>query len=149
MRRLSVALLVCAVSGCTAVDKAVLPSGHGNGQPFITQESIHEPYDSMGVVQITRKGVLLFGFADPAGTDLAAAVRELEPKIFEAGADGAMNVRFDMTQYTLLGKIFGLIFFFAPLPAEVTVTAELVKLKSNMAPAAPPAPAVAPGGTQL
>lgn len=147
MRQLCIALAVCALTGCTAVDKTTLPSGRGMGQIFITQESVSEPYDSVGVIQITRRGVLLFGFADPAGTDLAAATRELEPKIRAAGADGAMNVRFEMTQYTLAGRLLGLLFFFAPFPTEVTVTAELVKLKGN-APA-PAMPAVAPGGTQL
>ena len=52
------------------------------------------------MVQATRSGVLLFGFADVVGTDLQAGFEEvLLPQIREMGGDGAINVRFRQTQY--------------------------------------------------
>ena len=136
-----------ALTGCTAVDYAALPRQSQIGDVFITQGSISEPYDSVGIVQITRRGVRAFGFADPAGTDLTAATNELAPEIRKFSADGVINARFDASPMTLGAKIVGLIFFFAPLPTEVTVTGELVRLKKNI----PSAPGVAPAapGTQL
>ena len=143
MRHLWVFAALGALAGCTAIDVTALPTGRP-GEPFITQESVKEPYDSLGIVQITRRGPLLFGFADPAGTDLVAAVGELIPEIRRAGADGAMNVRFEMTQYNLASRLAGILLFFAPFPAEVTVTGELVRLKRSAVPVAPVAPPVAP-----
>lgn len=128
-RRAITLMLMTAGTACTSVDVARLPTQRLQGDIFITQESVNVPYDSLGVVQVTRKGVLLFGFADPAGTDLAAALEELEPQIRRAGADGVMNARFEGTQYNTGARILGLIFFFAPLPSQVTVTGELVRFK--------------------
>lgn len=136
-----------AATGCTAVDVTRVPSYQRRGDVFITAESIREPYDSVGLVQVTRKGVHLFGFADPAGTDLQAAIEQVVPEVHRNGADGLMNVRVEMTQYTLLSRIFGAILFFAPQPAEVTITGEMVRLKSGSS--APTAPTTTLPGGQL
>lgn len=63
-------LLLVGLSACTAVSFAPLPTQQAQGQIFVK-----EPYESVGIVQVTRRGVLLFGFADPAGTDLQARTR--------------------------------------------------------------------------
>jgi hypothetical protein len=122
-----------ATSGCTAVNQARLPSQNGPGQVFITQESVEGPYESLGVIQLTRRGVILFGWGDIVGTDLEQAIEEIRPQIRKAGADGMMNMRILQTQYTTTARVFGAIFFFAPLAAEVTITGELVKLKDSTA----------------
>ncbi len=126
---LAAPLLACLSSGCTAVDFAHLPTHSRPGEPFITQSGLNEPYDSVGLVQITRRGARAFGFADPAGTDLAAITEELLPEIRRANADGMINARFIATPITTTAKILGLIFFFAPLPTEVTVCGELVRFR--------------------
>lgn len=131
------------LGACTSVDYARLPQV-GTDRIFITQESVTGGYESLGLVQITRRGVLLFGFADPAGTDLVAAVEQLDPQVRMAGADGVMNARVQMSQYTTLAKIFGAIFFFIPLPSEVTITGELVRIRQGL-----PAPMPQPGGAPL
>ncbi|MDX2014994.1 MAG: hypothetical protein SFW67_32670 [Myxococcaceae bacterium] len=144
--------LLLGFSACTAVNYTALPTQQQQGQIFITAQGLSEPYESVGIVQITRRGVLVFGFADPAGTDLATAVNEVEGQIRRAGADGLINTRVQQTNYTTLARIFGLIFFFAPLPAEVTITGELVRVRRGAAPVAPGMPAPVPvpaGGTPL
>ena len=83
--------------------------------------------------------MLLFGFIDPIGTDLEAGFKEtLLPEIQKLGGDGAVRARFHMTQYTPWARVSGALFFIFPLPSQVTITAQVVKLK---APGNPPAPA--------
>jgi hypothetical protein len=42
-------------------------------------------------------------------------------------------VRYRQTQYLPVQQVLGAIFFFAPLPSSVTVTAEVVKLRRGSA----------------
>ncbi|MBL8921759.1 MAG: hypothetical protein JNJ54_23075 [Myxococcaceae bacterium] len=144
--RIPVSLVLLGLTGCTAVNYAPVPSQRAQGQIFVNAEGLSEPYESVGIVQVTRRGVLLFGWADPAGTDLQAAVNEVEGQVRRARADGIINARVQQTNYTTAQRILGLIFFFAPLPAEVTITGELVRLKSAQ-PGVPPALPVAPPTT--
>lgn len=128
--RLLLALSLAALAGCTVVDTATVPSDRSGKDIFVTAGDIPEPYESLGMVQATRSGVLLFGFADVVGTDLQAGFNEvLIPQIREMGGDGAINVRFRQTQYLPVTQVMGAIFFFVPLPSSVTVTAEVVKLR--------------------
>jgi hypothetical protein len=92
----------------------------------------------LGLVQVTRSGVLLFGNFDVVGTDLEAGFKQaLLPAIKEAGGDGAVRVRYQMTQYTPAARVFGAIFFIFPLPSSVTVTGQVVKLKGPVATPSP------------
>jgi len=145
--RLLRALSLMALTGCTVINTAALPSERGGQEVFITAGDIPEPYESLGVVQATRSGVLLFGFVDVVGTDIEAGLRDvLMPQVREMGGDGAINVRFRQTQYLPVSQVLGAIFFIFPLPSSVTVTAEVVKLKRPGAaqlPALSPAPPVA------
>lgn len=132
--RLLLALSLAALAGCTVVDTATVPSDRSGKDIFVTAGDIPEPYESLGMVQATRSGVLLFGFADVVGTDLQAGFNEvLIPQIREMGGDGAINVRFRQTQYLPVTQVMGAIFFFVPLPSSVTVTAEVVKLRRGSA----------------
>jgi hypothetical protein len=103
------------------------------GEVFITQESLSQPYESMGLVQVTRRGVRVFGFVDAVGTQIDDAMQQLQDAVRRSGADGAMNVRVISQPETLSTKILGLLLFFAPFPDEVTVTAELVRLPRTQA----------------
>jgi len=118
------------------VNTAVIPTGAG---PLITSGDVNRPYHSLGLVQATRKGVLLFGFVDVVGTDLHAGFNEvLTPLVRQMGGDAAINVRFHQTQYLPLTQVlFAFPFFFIPLPTEVTLTAEVIKF--NDVPPPPPA----------
>ncbi|WP_375771956.1 hypothetical protein NR798_14055 [Archangium gephyra] len=140
--RLLVAFALVALTGCTVINTASVPSDRSGRDVFVTAGDIPEPYETLGMVQATRSGVLLFGFVDVIGTDLEAGFKEvLIPQVREMGGDGAINVRFRQTQYLPVTKVFGAIFFFIPLPSSVTVTAEVVKLQRR---ADRPAGAAAP-----
>lgn len=126
--------LLAAGSGCTVVNTATIPSDRSGQMTFVTSGDIPEPYTSLGLVQGTRSGVRLAGFFDPVGTDIQAGIAEvLIPKIQEMGGDGAINVRYHMTQYTPVTQVLGVIFFFIPMPSTVEVTGEVVKLVRSSA----------------
>ncbi|KFA90016.1 hypothetical protein [Archangium violaceum] len=134
-------LLLMALAGCTSVNVARVPSIHDQRDVFVSTGDVKGPYQSLGVVQTTRRGVLLFGFADPAGTDLEAGLREsLLPEVRRMGGDGIMNVRFHQTQYILPTRILFALLFFIPLPSEVTISGEVVKLGPGAAPPSAGAP---------
>jgi hypothetical protein len=128
--RLLVTLALLALTGCTVINTANVPSDRGGKDIFVTAGDIPEAYESLGMVQATRSGVLLFGFIDVVGTDLNAGFKDLLiPQVREMGGDGAINVRFRQTQYLPATKVIGAILFIFPLPSSVTVTAEVVKLR--------------------
>jgi hypothetical protein len=102
---------------------------------FVSTSDLPGPYKSLGVVQATRRGVLLFGAVDPAGTDLQADLDDqLLPQVRMMGGDGVINARFQQTQYTLPTRLLFAILFFIPLPSEVTITGEVVKLEAGAQP---------------
>ncbi|WNG55963.1 hypothetical protein F0U59_15235 [Archangium gephyra] len=128
--RLLVAFALVALTGCTVINTASVPSDRSGRDVFVTAGDIPESYETLGMVQATRSGVLLFGFVDVVGTDLDTGFKEvLIPQVRAMGGDGAINVRFRQTQYLPVTRVFGAIFFFIPLPSSVTVTAEVVKLQ--------------------
>jgi hypothetical protein len=119
-----------ALSGCTMVNTARLPSDRSGRDIFLTSGDIPEAYTTLGVVQATRGGVRLFGFFDPAGTNIEKGLGEvLIPEIKKMGGDGAINVRFHQTQYTPWVEGVFMVLFFLPLPTEVVVSGEVVKLR--------------------
>ncbi|RMG18099.1 MAG: hypothetical protein D6729_07570 [Deltaproteobacteria bacterium] len=125
-RRAVWCLLLLLAAGCTAVDHARVPQGPRD--VLVTTSDVGVPYESLGPVQATRRGVYLFGFVDPAGVNLDATLHEvLLPELRKMGADAIINVRFEQTQYTLASKIFGALFFFAPLPGEVNIRGEAIR----------------------
>jgi len=128
-RLLGTSFLLMALSGCTMVNVARLPAGRAGQDVFVTTGDADGPYTSLGLVQTTRKGVVLFGFLDPAGTDLESGLREsLLPQVRSMDGDGIINVRFEQTQYPLPTRILFAVLFFIPLPSEVTLRGEVVKL---------------------
>ena len=145
MKRISILLALFAtlgLGGCTVIDTVTLPSDRSGDEIFVSAGDIPEPYESLGMIQVTRSGLLLFGFVDPVGTDLEAGFKEtLVPEIERLGGDGAINARFHMTQYTPITRaLFAFPFFFVPLPSEVTISAEVVKLGATTRPSPPPPP---------
>jgi hypothetical protein len=128
-------LMLMALAGCTSVNVARVPSSGDTREVFVTTGDVKGPYQSLGLVQTTRRGVLLFGFADPAGTDLTNGLYEsLIPEVRRMGGDGIMNVRFQQTQYPLPTRILFAVLFLFPLPSEVTLSGEVVKLGPGAAP---------------
>jgi hypothetical protein len=130
--------LLLLLSGCTAVTVAQAPTARGGRDIFITSGDLKEPYESVGLLQVTRRGVRIFGAGDPAGTDLDAGLRDAMLQIHQMGGDGMINTRWHQTQYTALGKVLS-IFALGVLPGEVTITGEVVRLRRNQG-APPPRP---------
>lgn len=120
------ALALAALTGCTSVNTASLPQGRND--IYVTTGDVKEPYTSLGIVQATRKGAIAFGFWDPAGTDVQSGVNDLVAEARAMNADAVINVRFEQTQYNPAARILGLIFFIVPLPSEVTVRGEVIRL---------------------
>ena len=132
----ALAIACCASStACTIVNTAVLPNDPNLHAPFVTTGDIQGPYQSLGLLQVTRKGHLLFGFVDVVGTDIQTGFNEvLMPELRRLNGDGIVNVRFHQTQVLPATQVVQAILFFIPfLWTEVTITGEVVKL--------------APGGT--
>jgi hypothetical protein len=118
--------LALALTGCTTIDTALIREQRGMGELFVTQQDISEPYQSLGPVQTTVRGIIWFGI-DFAGANLNDVLGDVFlPQLRRVGADGAINVRYDQIQYLTLTRV--LLFFF-PLPSEVTVTGEAVRLR--------------------
>ncbi|HLL52848.1 MAG TPA: hypothetical protein VK447_04825 [Myxococcaceae bacterium] len=135
MKKTISVLLVAAMfaaAGCTTVNTAKLQSDRSGRDIFVSAGDIPEPYDSLGLVQATRSGVRVFGFIDPMGTDIEAGLRDvLIPQVREMGGDGAINVRFHMTQYAPITQAVFAVLFFIPLPSQVVVSGEVVKLRRH------------------
>lgn len=129
--------LLLLLSGCTTVTIAQVPTTRGGRDIFITSSDLKEPYESVGLLQVTRRGIRVFGAGDPAGTDLEAGFRDAIVQIRMMGGDAMINTRWHQTQYTGLGQTLS-IFALGMLPGEVTITGEVVRLRRNEG--APPPP---------
>ena len=127
---LGTALLVSS-SGCTAVNVAHLPGEPVmNGPLFVTTSDIDLPYDSLGPIQATRRGVVVFGFLDPVGFDLERCLNDtLVPEARRIGANGVINLKFEQTQLTPATRVLGAVLFFIPFPVECTVRGEAVMVR--------------------
>ncbi|WP_224370638.1 hypothetical protein [Hyalangium versicolor] len=124
--------VLLVLGGCTTVDVARVEGSPRGHDVFVTTGDLPGPYKSLGVVQATRRGVVVFGFADPAGTDIQSDLDEqLLPQIRQMGGDGIINAHFQQTQYSLATRILFSILFFFPLPSEATITGEVVKLENG------------------
>ncbi len=129
--RLAVAVGALALVGCTSINTATLPQGGGRGSIYVTTGDVQEPYTSLGIVQATRKGAVVFGFWDPAGTDLQRGLEDLNAEAVAMGGDAIINLRFEQTQYNPAARLVALVFFFVPLPTEVTVRGEVIRLGNS------------------
>lgn len=123
-------------ASCTAVNTAHLPgSPVADGPLFVTTSDIDLAYDSLGPIQATRRGVVVFGFLDPVGFDLERCVNDtLIPEARRIGANGVINLRFEQTQLTPATRVLGAFLFFIPFPVECTVRGEAVLVRRTEVP---------------
>jgi len=128
MRLLLAVSAVAALAGCTTVNTARIPKGSQPGELFVTTGDLKEPYTSLGIIQATRRAPIFLGWIDAGGTDLDDALADLIPEARNMGGDGIINLRFEQIQYPPLGRALMVLFFFVPLPGEVNVTGEVVRL---------------------
>ena len=123
-------LLLASLAGCTVKNAHIYPQ-HVRDKYLITTGDIDQPYESLGLIQITKVGVTFFGFIDILDANLQGMFQEaLLIELEKAGADGIINMHFHEVQHTTATRIFFLFLPFIPLPNSVEVTGELIKFKT-------------------
>lgn len=132
-----IAALAAAAGGCTSISTVQIPWQRGGQETFVTTSDLKEPYRSLGVLQATRRGALLFGFLDPGGANVEAALGDLLPEVRQMGGNGVINLRFEQTEYPMPVRLLFAVLFFIPLPAEANVRGEVVQLGGQPAPQVP------------
>lgn len=135
---LLLAAALATATACTARSAYVQPPSVQN-RYLITMGDTSRPYESLGYLQMTRKGADLFGFISIVDADLKKLFgEELIAELAKRGADGIINVRFQERQWTTAERVLFALppMFLFPLPTRVELTGELIRW-------APPAVGVA------
>lgn len=116
-------------SACTA-KSAHVQKPQVQQRYLITMGDTDRPYQSLGYLQMTRKGADILGWVSVVDADLDKMlgdelIRELERR----GADGIINLRFKERQWTTGERLLFLIppMILIPLPTRVEITGELVR----------------------
>jgi len=126
-----VVALAVAVGGCTVVSVAKLPPPRPGAKHIqVTTGGVSQPHESLGLVQVYRGGLYLFGWVPVPALDLQTVIDEdLIPEAERRGADAVINLRFHEDQYSPVLRFVLLIppLLLIPLPANVTMSGELVR----------------------
>ena len=120
---------VALVTACTARSAYVQPPAVSE-RYLITMGDTDRPYESLGYLQLTRKGIDLFGFLTVVDADLQKLFgEELVRELHARGADGIINVQFKERQWTTGERVLFALppFFIIPLPTRVELSGELIK----------------------
>lgn len=130
MKPITFALLVALVTtGCTA-RSAYVQSPAVQNRYLITMGDTSRPYQSLGYLQLTRKGADLFGFISIVDADVKKLFgEELIRELAARGADGIVNLRFHERQWTTAERVLFALppLFLFPLPTRVELTGELIR----------------------
>ncbi|HTL36104.1 MAG TPA: hypothetical protein VL326_23395 [Kofleriaceae bacterium] len=134
------AAFAVVMAGCTARSAYVQPPKVQN-RYLITMGDTSRPYESLGYLQMTRKGADLFGFISIVDADIHklfgdVLIGELEKR----HADGIINMRFHERQWTTAERIMFALppLFLFPLPTRVELSGELIRWTDNGPPMASP-----------
>ena len=131
-----------ATTACTARSAYVQPPTVQN-RYLITMGDTSRPYESLGYLQLTRKGADLFGFISIVDADLQTLFGdELVRELGKRGADGIINVRFRERQWTTAERVLFALppMFLFPMPTKVELSGELIRFVDMGPPDAAPAP---------
>jgi len=143
----ALALIILFGTACTARSAYVQPPQVQN-RYLITMGDTARPYESLGYLQMTRKGADLFGFISIVDADVHkllgdVLIHELEKR----HADGIINLRFHERQWTTAERVIFALppMFLFPLPTRVELSGELIRWTETGPPPPPAAqPAVQP-----
>jgi hypothetical protein len=127
--KLLLLVAMATATACTARSAYVQPPAVQN-RYLITMGDTSRPYESLGYLQMTRKGADLFGFISIVDADLKKLFgEELIAELAKRGADGIINVRFQERQWTTAERIVFALppLFLFPLPTRVELTGELIR----------------------
>jgi hypothetical protein len=136
------AAIAAMATACTAKSAYVQPPQVQN-RYLITVGDTSRPYESLGYLQMTRKGADLFGFLSIVDADLQKLFGdELVAELGKRKADGIINVRFRERQWTTAERVLFALppMFLFPLPTKVELSGELIRW-THMG---PPPPHAAP-----
>jgi len=130
-KAIATALLALTVlaSACTARSSYV-PSQQVQSRYLITMGDTNRSYESLGYLQLTRKGADIFGFISIVDADLEKIFGdELIRELAMRGADGIINVQFEERQWTTAERLIFLIppLFLFPIPTRVELRGELIR----------------------
>ena len=133
-----------AATACTARSAYVQPQNLKQ-RYLITMGDTQRPYQSLGYLQVTRKGADLFGFFSLVDADLQTLFGDvLIAELARRGADGIINVRFHERQWTTAQRVLFALppMFLIPLPTRVELSGEMVRWLPAPAPTGAPPGAV-------
>jgi hypothetical protein len=145
MNRLLVISLL-AVTACGSARSAYVQPPAVQNRYLITMGDTARPYESLGYLQMTRKGADLFGFISIVDADIKKLFGdELVKELQHRGADGIINVRFHERQWTTAERVLFALppFFLFPLPTKVELSGEMIRWV-DMGPQPTPGEAPAP-----
>ena len=141
------AFATATVTACTARSAYVQPQQVQN-RYLITMGDTSRPYESLGYLQLTRKGADLFGFISIVDADIKKLFGdELLRELQNRHADGIINLRFHERQWTTAERVLFALppMFLFPLPTRVELSGELIRWTDmGPPPAGPPAAQPAP-----
>src|SRR5262245_36319755 len=125
MRLISIALLTITAAACGTARSAYVQPAAVQNRYLITMGDTKRPYESLGYLQLTRKGADLFGFISIVDADMQKLfgeelIRELEKR----GADGIINLKFHESQWTTAERVLFALppMFLIPMPTRVELS---------------------------
>ncbi|HEY5948737.1 MAG TPA: hypothetical protein VIV40_24770 [Kofleriaceae bacterium] len=139
-------IAVLATTACGSARSAYVQPPAVQNRYLITMGDTARPYESLGYLQLTRKGADLFGFISIVDADIKKLFGdELIKELQRRHADGIINMRFHERQWTTAERVLFALppMFLFPLPTRVELSGELIRwtdMGPPMAPGAAPAP---------
>jgi hypothetical protein len=140
-------LIAVLASACGSARSAYVQPPHVQNRYLITMGDTGRPYESLGYLQLTRKGADIFGFISVVDADIKKLFGdELIRELSKYGADGIINVRFHERQWTTPERVLFALppFFLFPLPTKVELSGEMIRWVDTGPPPAPPPAEAAP-----
>jgi hypothetical protein len=137
-------IAVLATTACGSARSAYVQPAAVQNRYLITMGDTARPYESLGYLQLTRKGADLFGFISIVDADIKKLFGdELIKELEKRHADGIINLRFHERQWTTAERVLFALppMFLFPLPTRVELSGELIRWTDmGPPPAAPGAP---------
>lgn len=137
-----VLIAVLATTACGSARSAYVQPPSVQNRYLITMGDTSRPYESLGYLQLTRKGADLFGFISIVDADIKKLFGdELIKELQARHADGIINLRFHERQWTTAERVLFALppMFLFPLPTRVELSGELIRW-TDLGP--PPTPSV-------
>ena len=128
--KLLAAITLASVLGACTAKSAHIQKPQTQSRYLITMGDTERPYESLGYLQMTRKGADMLGWLSVVDADLDKMMGdELLGELERAGADGIINLRFKEHQWTTAERLIFLVppMIFIPLPTRVEITGELIR----------------------